>query len=63
MIWFGIATVAVLAAGEAYILIRYPDFRRAYLDHWKPSAVAARLEAYRKRIEAREHELGRRGPP
>lgn len=56
----GIALIVSLAGFEAYILLRYPAFRRAFFAHWKPSAIVGRLEAYRHRLEARERELRRR---
>jgi hypothetical protein len=49
----GIAIVAGLASFEGYILWRYPDFRRAFVEHWQPSAVAERMDRWAERQESR----------
>ena len=49
----GFAVVIVLWGCLGYILWRYPDFRRAFIEHWRPSAVAARMDAFAKRLEER----------
>lgn len=47
--WFGVALVAFLGGSVAYILIRHPDFRRAFVAHWKPAAVAERINTWAER--------------
>ncbi len=47
----GIGLIVFLAAFEAYILWRYPDFRRAFIEHWHPSAVAKRMDDFAKRLD------------
>lgn len=40
----GLALCAVLIAGAAFILWRYPDFRRGFMHHWSSKEVAKRLD-------------------
>lgn len=48
---FGLLLAATGWAGIAFVFWRYPDFRRAFLDHWRPEAVAQRLAAWAERVK------------
>jgi hypothetical protein len=50
---FGLSFVITVTVFEAYILWRYPDLRRAFIEHWRPSAVAKRIDRWVERQEAR----------
>lgn len=45
----GTVIVLVVVAAEAWIFWRYPDFRRAFVAHWRPSAVAKRIDDWCRR--------------
>jgi hypothetical protein len=45
----GLPLVLALYGLAAFVLLRYPDFRRAFLAYWHPEAVAARMSAWAER--------------
>jgi len=49
----GLLLVAALLGVIAYILLRYPDFRRDFTDHWRADSVRRRLEAFAERMRER----------
>jgi hypothetical protein len=47
--WIAIGFCLIALAVAAWIFWRYPDFRRAFVEHWKPEAVAKRLNEWAER--------------
>lgn len=49
----GMLIVAYLLGVIVYVLARYPDFRRAFVDHWRAENVRRRLDTFAERMRER----------
>lgn len=47
--WLGVGLILLIAIPCAVTLWRYPDLRRAVIDHWKPHAIAERIQRWTER--------------
>lgn len=47
--WIALAVVLAGWGCVAFIFWRYPDFRRAFVEHWRPENVAKRMNDWAER--------------